>query len=69
MRTDRVISIGQCKFGVRGIEPRRRPARTPRAEEDKRRIHGADGFRVCAVVQPRQLTANHRNPPRKSAQN
>ena len=67
--TDKFTLIGQWKFDVHGVEPRRKPARTPCADDDKQVINGTDGIFVCAAAQPRQLSANNGNCPRTSAQN
>ena len=61
--------MGQWECGVCVVEPRRRPERTPHADNDKQGIRGTDGFLVFAATQPRRLPANHGKRPRTNAQN
>ena len=65
----RSTSINQWKCGVRGVEPQRRPARTPQAENDSRVIRGTNGLQFYATAQPRWLPTNDGNRPRGSVWN
>ena len=47
--SDKTTSADQLKYGVRGVEPWRKPAQTPRAYNDCRRLHGTDGLRVFST--------------------
>ena len=57
------------KCGVRAVKYRRRPARTPRADDEILCIHGSNGLRVCATAQPSKLPINNGNLPRASTWN
>ena len=68
-RPDWITSTDQWKCGACVVEPQRRPAQTPHANNDSIRLYGIDRLRVCATTQPQRLPTNYGNRKRTSACN